>query len=273
MPYTKSENISIYYDDIGAGEPALLLMPGWCDSRTEFHTFREECSKHRRTIIIDWRGHGKSEATNNDFGFNELVKDALSVIEATGVNNIIPVSITNSGWVAIELLQKLGSRIPKLIFKDWLVLQPPFLYIDMLHSLQDPKRWESTRDRLFQTWLDGVYNPDAIKLVREIMAAHDFEMWSRATREIISIYKKFESPLKLLDSFESHIPVLHVYSQPNESGYLESQETFAESHDWFNVIKLITPSHFFTLEKPKESAALMEKFIRGASLDSYRTAI
>lgn len=273
MPFTESEKIRIYYEDIGAGEPALLLMPGWCDSRTEFHAFREECSKHRRTIIIDWRGHGKSEKPKNDFGFNELVKDALSVIEATSVNNIIPVSITNSSWVSIELLQKLGSRIPKLIFKDWLVLQPPLLYIDTLRSLQDPKQWESTREQLFQTWLSGVNNPDAIKLVREIMAAHDFEMWSRAAREIIFMYKKFGSPLQLLDSFESHVPVLHVYSQPNESGYLESQETFAESHEWFNVIKLKTPSHFFTLEKPKESAALLEKFIRGDSLDSYRTAI
>ena len=32
MPFADSEGIRIYYDDTGEGEPALLCLPGWCNT-------------------------------------------------------------------------------------------------------------------------------------------------------------------------------------------------------------------------------------------------
>jgi hypothetical protein len=36
MPQAASHGITISYDEVGAREPALLMMPGWCADRSAF---------------------------------------------------------------------------------------------------------------------------------------------------------------------------------------------------------------------------------------------
>ena len=43
------------------------------------------------------------------------IKDALSVIRASGVQQVIPVALAHSGWIALQFRRELGERIPKLI--------------------------------------------------------------------------------------------------------------------------------------------------------------
>ena len=33
MPRVRSNDATIDYDDVGLGDPALLLLPGWCGTR------------------------------------------------------------------------------------------------------------------------------------------------------------------------------------------------------------------------------------------------
>ncbi|WP_425355173.1 alpha/beta fold hydrolase [Pelomicrobium methylotrophicum] len=60
MPEALSDGIRISFDDHGRGEPALLFMPGWCGSRRVFDELARRCAQWRRTLAIDWRGHGRS---------------------------------------------------------------------------------------------------------------------------------------------------------------------------------------------------------------------
>jgi len=52
----------------------------------------------------------------------------------------VPLAISHSGWVAIELRRRLGSRMPVVVLLDWLVLEPPAPFLDALAALQDPER-------------------------------------------------------------------------------------------------------------------------------------
>ena len=70
MPFADSEGIQIYYDDMGEGEPVLLCLPGWCCHHTMFEpTFAERLSANHRVLVMDWRGHGRSQVPERDFGF------------------------------------------------------------------------------------------------------------------------------------------------------------------------------------------------------------
>jgi pimeloyl-ACP methyl ester carboxylesterase len=103
MPEVNSRGTTISFDDKGAGEPALLFMPGWCGSRSVFGSITEKCAARRRILSLDWRGHGRSEAPEGDFGTDALVEDALSVIEASEAESVVPVALSHVGWVAVEL--------------------------------------------------------------------------------------------------------------------------------------------------------------------------
>lgn len=252
---------SIAFDDEGMGDTALLCLPGWCVDRTAFAQMVALCSRSRRTLALDWRGHGQSDSASGDFDASALIEDAEAVMRASGVRRVVPVALAHAGWVAIELRRRLQSRVPAIVLVDWLVLDPPPPFLGALAALQDQASWQATRDQLFSMWLHGVEDPKIISLVRDVMGAYDAPMWQRAGREIAAAYQRDGSPLSALAALETPVPVLHLYAQPDDAGYLQAQQAFAAAHAWFEVRKLKARSHFPTAEVPADVAGAIESFI------------
>src|SRR5690348_9082873 len=211
MQEVLSQGIRINYEDQGQGEPALLFMPGWCGSRKVFDPLLPRFAPHRRVLALDWRGHGQSGGTTDDFGTAELADDAVAVIEASGAQKVVPVALAHSGWVAIELRRRLGPRIPGIVLLDWIVLEPPPPFVAALQALQDPARWRQTREQLFGMWLQGLAIPGLSDYVLGDMGSYPFGMWARAGREIGAAYAKAGTPLSALAEFDPPVPVLHLY--------------------------------------------------------------
>jgi len=260
MKHTKSD-IPVAFDDHGQGEPVLLCLPGWCVDRSAFEDLVQVCSHDRRTLSLDWRGHGQSAPAHGDFGEAALIDDALTVIQESGARQIVPVALSHAGWVAIELRRRLGGRVPAIVLVDWLVLDPPPPFSGMLSALQDSDKWQSARDQLFAMWLHGVDNHRVIRLVQKVMGSYGFDMWARAGRTIEAAYRREGYPLKALAELRPTVPVLHLYSQSADSAFHEAQEMFAEANRWFSVRKLNARSHFPILEIPEYMAGVIESFI------------
>jgi pimeloyl-ACP methyl ester carboxylesterase len=261
MPRTSAAGIAIAYDRIGSGEPALLCLPGWCENRTVFAHVAQACGKNRLVLALDWRGHGESDKPNGDFSADDLVEDAVAVIEAGGARTIIPVAVSHAGWIALELRRRLGDRIPRIILLDWIVLDPPPPFAAVLEGVQDPDRWAETREQLFAMWMGGSADHEVRQHIFGEMGAYDFEMWARAGREIGADYQAEGNPLKVLGNLTPPIPVLHLYSQPRDDAYLEAQRSFARSHPWFTPRRIDGATHFPTLETPGQVIAAIEDFL------------
>ncbi|UFP93954.1 alpha/beta fold hydrolase [Gloeobacter morelensis] len=252
---------SIYFDDWGQGEPAVLLLPGWCVSRSAFDALGEEIGKHRRVLTLELRGHGEAPSVNSDFSTADLLADALALVEASGARQVIPLSLSHAGWVAIELRRALGTRVPGIVLLDWIVLEAPPPFLDALQGLQDPGRWQQTRDQLFALWSKGVADPAVRGFIHRDMGHYGFEMWARAGREIDAAYCEAHSPLMALAALTPPVPAVHLYAQPEDAQYLESQQNFATAHPWFQVQKLPAQSHFPMIEVPHLVAQAVEEFI------------
>lgn len=261
MPEVVSQGTRISYDDLGRGEPALLFMPGWCGSRRVFDALAASCATRRRVLALDWRGHGRSQAPGADFGAKDLVGDARSVIEASGAQSIVPVALSHAGWIAIELRRALGAKVAKVVLLDWIILEAPPPFLGALQALQDPAQWQQTREQLFSMWIHGLDIPELSRYVREDMGSYGFDMWARAGRDIGAAYARAASPLQALAALSPAVPVLHLYAQPEDPGYLAAQQSFGAAHPWFAVRKLQARSHFPLLEAPDEVSAAIEQFI------------
>ena len=265
MPFADSDGTRIYYDDRGAGEPAVLCLPGWCVHHTIFTPTAERLSARHRVLAMDWRGHGQSPASEEDWGHAEMVADALAVIEASGVQSVIPLTQAHAGWIAILLRQRLGGRVPRMVFASWnpIVtagnpLAPPFL--DAMQALQDEGRWRETVEQLVGMWLRDA--PAAVATqMRAETSSHRFADWARAAREITATYAREGDPLQALSQLRPPEVTLHVYAQPRAPEYLAAQESFAREHPWFAVYRVAAMSHFPTLEAPDETAGVIERFI------------
>lgn len=262
MPETNSHGIRISYDDLGRGGPTLLFMPGWCGGRGVFDPLVARCAARRRSLALDWRGHGQSGRTTGDFGARDLADDAVAVIEASEADRVVPVALSHAGWVAIELRRRLGPRIAGIVLLDWIVLEAPPGFLAALRALQDPTQCLRARDQLFSMWLGDLDITDLSRYVRGDMGSYDLGMWSRAGREISAAYARAGSPLRSLAGLEPAAPrVLHLYAQPEDPGYLAAQQSFAADHDWFQVSKLDARSHFPMYEVPDEMAEAIERFV------------
>ncbi|UZQ53052.1 alpha/beta hydrolase [Trichothermofontia sichuanensis B231] len=260
MPETMSA-VRIYYEDLGQGDPALLMLPAWCMSHAGFATLPQTCAANRRVLALDWRGHGQSASPSEDFGAEGLVEDALAVIAASGAKTVIPVTLSHAGWVGIELRQRLGDRIPKLIHLDWLVLPPPPEYVAFVSGLTEADKWESVRATLFDIWLEGIDDPTLTEFVRGEMGAYGADMWMRSGRGIGGCYQAGGYPLNAMMTIDPPVPILHLYAQPATEDYLAAQKAFAHAHPWYHVHRLQAKSHFPTFEVPEEMARVIEDFV------------
>jgi pimeloyl-ACP methyl ester carboxylesterase len=266
MPFADSGGIRIYYDDRGEGEPALLCLPGWCNTHTIFAPLAKRLSADHRVLAMDWRGHGNSQASDRDFGFAEMAVDALAVIEASGARSVIPIAQGQAPWVAIEMRRRLGERMPKIVASSWPVISPsenPLAsrFLNAIRAVQYYDRWREGAEQLLTMWLSGA--PASVETqIRNQMLLQGYETWSRAGREILAMYALEGDPLKALSKFSPPVSVLHVYSQPRAPESLSAQESCAREHPWSSVHRLEGVSQFPTLEVPDETASVIREFIQ-----------
>jgi pimeloyl-ACP methyl ester carboxylesterase len=275
MPFADSDATRIYYEDRGTGEPALLCLPGWCVHHTIYSPLAERLSAHHRVLAMDWRGHGDSEEPAADFGYPEMVADAVAVVEGSGANSVITIAQAHGGWVAVELRRRLAERVPKMVFISWnpiitaknplappslreaQALQTPTLW----QALQDEARWREAVEQLVGMWVGSASTWEATQ-IRDETATHGFEMWSRGGREISAMFARETDPVQALSTLSPPVPVLHVYAQPPTPEFLSAQETVARDHSWFAVRRLEAVSHFPQLEIPDETAGVIREFIQ-----------
>ena len=255
------DGLQISYEDRGTGAPALLFLTGWCGSRAVFDDLVTEASRSRRVLALDWRGHGASDTSPVDFGAEQLVADALAVIERSGAEQIVPVALSHAGWIAIELRRRLGNRVPRAVLLDWIVLDPPPPFTAALEALQSPTEWRAARDGLFAMWLHGLDLPALRHYIHEDMGTYGAEMWARAGREISAAYAAHRNPLAALAALPAPLPTLHLYAQPADPGYLAAQQAYAAEHPWFQVQRLDAASHFPMLENAPTIARLIDQFV------------
>lgn len=257
---TSTTSTGIAYTEGAGAEPAALFLPGWCGPRTVFEPLERDLRGVLRTVSVDWRGHGESVPVDRDFGTDALVEDALSVIEATGLEVVVPVALSHAGWVAIELRRRLGARrVPRMVFIDWMVLGAPPPFVGALAAMAEPSTTRGVVEQLQGMWLAGLDLPPLSAYVAQ-MAGQPDAMWARAAREIAGSFERFGAPLEAVRALAPPPAVLHLYAQPEDPEYLEGQRAFAEANPWFEVERLAAASHFPMFEVPGPMAERIAAF-------------
>lgn len=245
----------------GDQDPTLLLLPGWCGDRSVFDPLVSPLGEEHRVVSVDWPGHGDSPAATGDFGTADLVEETVEVIRATGAQVVVPVALSHAGWVAIELRRRLGpATVPGIVLLDWMVLGPPPPFLEALEGLQDPDAWEQVRAALFEMWLGDLDIPGLEAYVGS-MGDYDFDMWSRAGREIKAAFAEHGSPVAALTALDPPPRTLHLYAQPDDPGLLAAQQAYAGEHGWFSVVKLNAAGHFPMFEVPEAMSAEITRFV------------
>lgn len=116
-----SEEVVLYYETAGAGQP-LLFIPGWTMTTPFFQKQKEHFQHTHRFISYDPRSQGRSSKVSENNTYAHHADDLRHLIQALNLQDVILVGWSSGCLTMYAYLQRYGTdRIDRLVFID----EPP----------------------------------------------------------------------------------------------------------------------------------------------------
>ena len=113
-----TDGVTIHYDDLGAGEPALVFVHGWNCDRSYWSGQLEHFARSHRVVNVDLAGHGDSGQDRTDWTMQAFGEDVSAVVTALGLRNVVLVGHSMGGKVIVEAARQLGDRVVAVVGVD-----------------------------------------------------------------------------------------------------------------------------------------------------------
>lgn len=101
MPYAKRGGVNIYYETYGKGFPIVFLHPFSTNGYIwYFQTFT--FAQTNQCIIVDERGHGRSDKPQQGYAIKEMAADVGAVLDDLKISKAILVGNSIGGMIAMQ---------------------------------------------------------------------------------------------------------------------------------------------------------------------------
>jgi len=114
MPTVTANDIDIYYEEHGSGEPLLLIM-GWGGNAATWAPQLPGLSERYRVITFDNRGAGRTSAPDGPYSTQQMAADTIALLDALDVPRVHVFGISMGGMIAQELALAAPDRVGALI--------------------------------------------------------------------------------------------------------------------------------------------------------------
>lgn len=114
MPKVRSNNIDIYYEITGSGQP-LLLIAGLGYGLWMWHKMIPGLAREFQVIAFDNRGAGQTDKPDGPYSVQMLAADTAGLLEALGIRPAAVMGHSMGGFVAQELTLTRPDLVSKLI--------------------------------------------------------------------------------------------------------------------------------------------------------------
>jgi 3-oxoadipate enol-lactonase len=114
MSLARNKGVRIYWDEQGSGEPLLLIM-GLSYPSYMWHRSRPVFAKSYRTIALDNRGVGQSDAPPGVYSIALMASDAAAVLDAAGLESAHVFGASMGGMIAQEFALQYPHRVRSLV--------------------------------------------------------------------------------------------------------------------------------------------------------------
>jgi pimeloyl-ACP methyl ester carboxylesterase len=107
-------NIEMYYEEYGAGEP-LVLLHGFGGCSRNWLPFIAELSERHRLVVVDLRGHGHSTNPENKFTHREAASDVFLLLEKLAVGHFSAMGMSSGGMTLLHMATSQPKRIDAMV--------------------------------------------------------------------------------------------------------------------------------------------------------------
>lgn len=113
-----ADGVTIRYDVRGVGEPALVLVHGWSNTRAIWGIHPETLARTHRVVALDLAGHGTSGIDRSDWTMDAFGEDVVAVVDQLGLEDVVLVGFSMGGVVVLEAAERLGNRVLGVVLVD-----------------------------------------------------------------------------------------------------------------------------------------------------------
>lgn len=117
MPYARAaDDVALYYEEHGAGAEVLLLLAGQANHHGWWDSVRGDFSSSYRTVVLDWRGTGRSDKPDDDsYTIRGFASDALAVLDDLAIERAHVYGTSMGGRVAQWIAAENPERVDRLV--------------------------------------------------------------------------------------------------------------------------------------------------------------
>lgn len=115
MPFAKLPDVSLYYEEVGAGDP-LVLISGQGGDHHGWDAVREDFAPRYRVITFDHRGTGQSDKPSEPpYSTRGFANDVSGLLDVLGIERAHAYGISMGGricqWLGIEHKDRIGALV------------------------------------------------------------------------------------------------------------------------------------------------------------------
>src|SRR5215831_14405422 len=115
--YVERDGVKVYYEVHGAGEPTVLLLPTWSIVHSRHWKMQiPYLARHCRVVTFDGRGNGRSDRPGSGYDEHHFASDALAVMDATGTERAVLVSLSLGAQRGLLLAAEHPARVDGAVF-------------------------------------------------------------------------------------------------------------------------------------------------------------
>jgi 3-oxoadipate enol-lactonase len=115
--HTQVNGVTIAYSDQGAGLP-IVFLHAFPLNRTMWAAQEKALSSQFRTITIDLRGHGESDAPLWRYTLEQSADDVSALLDHLGIQRALFAGLSMGGYILFAFYRKFAVRVKGLILAD-----------------------------------------------------------------------------------------------------------------------------------------------------------
>lgn len=113
--YAPVNDIEVYYEVYGEGEPVILLHGAYMTIELNWHSFIPELSKTRKVIALELQGHGHTPFSERPLSRATLASDVEGVMDYLNIKRADVVGYSFGSSVAYQFAIQSPERLRKLV--------------------------------------------------------------------------------------------------------------------------------------------------------------
>jgi pimeloyl-ACP methyl ester carboxylesterase len=172
MPTVKVNDIDVYYEIYGKGEPLIILQ--WAGVEiTSISRFITEFAKNYKVIALDNRGVGRTDMPDMPYSIEMMADDTIGLMGEIGIKSAHFIGISMGSRIAQVIAVKYPEKVKSLILNVAAASYPDPLKSITYVSLETPE----LRNKMLQE--SGImfiqkYPPNPESFLQQVKAVSDF---------------------------------------------------------------------------------------------------